>query len=129
MHNSRVREIDLSFAGHFVRRTFSPSPDILNSRWTFHCIKMSSDLLSIRRTLSLIYSRRSFCPAISNPFAGHFSKFAGHVWRVRRISRTLITEVLRPQIPNNSWKLTHPSIHKMNIVRLRKKLYMKMDDP
>ncbi len=33
----RVGEIHLSLAEHFDRRTSSPSPDILTSRWTFHC--------------------------------------------------------------------------------------------
>ena len=100
----RVCEIHLSLAGHFVRRTASPSPNILTSCWTFHC-KMSSDikklLLNILNSspdiyLSLIYSPRTFWPARSNPFAGHFSKFLGHV---RRISRTLgLYTVLIPEL-------------------------------
>ncbi len=64
------------FRVHFVRRTSSPSQDILNSRWTFHC-KMSSEYKTFRwtsicRTLSLIYACQTFCPARYNHFAGHF---------------------------------------------------------
>ncbi len=88
-----VREISLSLEGHFVKRTFSPSPDILDPCRAFH-YKMSSKYQtsfwpSICWTLSLIYPHWTFCPARSNPFARHFSKCAGHVWRVRRVSRTL----------------------------------------
>ncbi len=82
----------LSFAGHIVRQTTSPSPDILNSRRTFHC---------------------KICGEYHLVFAGHFEvldlhspdkmsgevktlhwaffKIRGHVRRVRRILRTLGT--------------------------------------
>ena len=86
---NRVREIDLSLAGHFVRQTSSPSPDIFNFRRAFNC-KISGKYETFCRTLSLIYLRRTICPARSNPFAGHFSRFAGHVRRVWQISRTLV---------------------------------------
>ena len=36
-HISRVRESHFSLAGHFVWRTSSPSPDILNYRRTLDC--------------------------------------------------------------------------------------------
>ena len=43
---SRVREMILSFAGHFDRRTMNPSPDILRFRRTF----MSSKKENLHRT-------------------------------------------------------------------------------
>ncbi len=62
--HTRVCEIHLSLAGHFVWRTSSPSPDILNSRRTYHC-KMSSEYQTFCWT---------FCLACSNSFAGHFQR-------------------------------------------------------
>ncbi len=83
-----VHEIDLSLA------ILSGEPAVL--RWTFWILaKMSSDEYqpfgwwSICQTLSLIYARWTKCLARSNPFAGHFSKFASYVRWVRRISHTL----------------------------------------
>ena len=58
----RVREIYLSLAGHFVRRTYNHLPDIWNFCQTFHC-EMSGKYQIFRR---------SFCPARSNSFTGHF---------------------------------------------------------
>ncbi len=93
---SWVRKIHLSLTGHFVQWTSSPLVDNLNSRQTFYC-KLSNEYqtfhsTSVRWTLSLIYSSRNFCPARSNAFAGHFSKFAGHVRKVQRISHTLVVQ-------------------------------------
>ena len=59
---SRVCEIHLSLAGHFVRRIDNPSPDIWNSRQTFHS-EISGECEIFRWT---------FCPARSHSFAGHF---------------------------------------------------------
>ncbi len=39
----------MHFAGHFVQRTTSPSPDIFNSRRTFHC-KICGEFQSFLRT-------------------------------------------------------------------------------
>ncbi len=47
------------------------------------------DILSGLPPVLWLYSPRTKCPAKSNPFAGHFSNFAGHVWRVPQISRSL----------------------------------------
>ncbi len=47
--HSRVREIGLSAAGHFVQRNCSSSPDILKSCWTFNC-KMSGEYQTFRWT-------------------------------------------------------------------------------
>ena len=68
----RVREIHLSLARHFVWQTFSPSPDILNSRRAFHCKMSSKYQMFPGQTLSLIFSWRTKYPARSNPFAGYF---------------------------------------------------------
>ncbi len=68
----RLPILRVSLAGQFVRGTSSPSPNILNSRWTFHS-KMSSEYQTFCWT---------FCPTRSNSFAGHFQ----NSWR---ISRTL----------------------------------------
>ncbi len=58
----RVRGIHLSLAGHFVWRIDNPSPDIWNSRQTFHS-EMSGEYQIFRWT---------FCPARSHSFTGHF---------------------------------------------------------
>ncbi len=58
----RVREIQLTLAGHFVRWTYNTLPDIWNSCQTFHC-EISGEYKIFRWT---------FCPARSNSFAGHF---------------------------------------------------------
>ncbi len=68
---NRVREIGLSLARYFVQRTSSPSPNILNSRRTFHC-KISREYqtycwISIRQILSLKCSRGTKTPS-SNIF-------------------------------------------------------------
>ena len=95
----RVREIHFSLTGHFVRRTSSPSPDILNYHRTY-VYKMSGELFPGDPFTghSLIYSLRKLCPVRSNPFAGHLSNFARHVRRVRRISRTLYISFLKPHL-------------------------------
>ncbi len=96
---SSVREIHLSLVGHFVQRTSTPSPDILNSRQTFHC-NISSNIhcnISISNFSLDFYSAdivRDFLlsdkmPGKIKPLRRTFSKFAGHVRRVPRISRTL----------------------------------------
>ena len=53
----RVRKIVFSFAGHFVRRTMSPSPDILRFRRTFHVRwkkKKTFRSISFRRTFDIL---------------------------------------------------------------------------
>ncbi len=65
---------------HFVRRTSSPLPDILNYRQTFDYEKSGKYQnfcwWLIYCTVSLIYSHWTKYPARSNHFAGHLSNFA-----------------------------------------------------
>ncbi len=68
-------------------------------------------------TLSLKYSRRTFCTAKSNPFDGHIFILAGHVRRVRRISRSLTYAWISTGLDNGQI-LIETATHSLGYLRI-----------